>query len=64
MSQCCKYINKHGTTFIWCKELNSRPYRSSYLTVFTDKIDGYQSYYNYCPYCGQKLLVTDKRKQD
>lgn len=59
---CYKYINPHGTVFIWCEELNGVARRSNYLRVFQDGIDGYASNYNYCPYCGKKLEVKLKEK--
>jgi hypothetical protein len=52
---CWKYKNNHGTVYIYCDILNGKRHSSSYLTVFNDLIDGYESNYNYCPYCGKKL---------
>ena len=56
---CWKYKNPHGTVFIYCDILNGKKHLSSYLTVFNDLIDGYESNYNYCPYCGKRLESKD-----
>ncbi|MFR1944925.1 MAG: hypothetical protein ACLS20_06465 [Faecalimonas umbilicata] len=56
---CYKYKNKHGMVFIWCKTLNGKEHKCSYLDVFKDGIEGYYSNYNYCPYCGKKLEMKE-----
>lgn len=57
---CWKYINKHGTVFIWCDIANNRVGGASYLRSFRDMIDDYYNHYNYCPYCGKELEVKTK----
>ena len=54
---CWKYKNKHGMVFIYCDILNTKEYGPNYLTTFEDKVEGYYSNYNYCPYCGKKLEI-------
>lgn len=54
---CYKYINPHGTVFVWCEIANSKVGGASYLRCFRNGIDDYESNYQYCPYCGKKLEV-------
>ena len=60
MQECYKYINPHDHVFIWCREHNTKPGSGDYLVSFQNYTEGYQSNYNYCPYCGKKLKVVRK----
>lgn len=57
---CWKYKNNHGTVFVYCDISNGKMHLSSYLKVFADLIDDYESNYNYCPYCGKKLEIKER----
>ena len=57
---CWKYINPHGTVFIYCEIANEKEQRCNYLRCFTDGIDDYESHYNYCPYCGSELRERER----
>lgn len=58
--QCWKYKNKHGYVFMWCKEFNGKENHASYLEGFEDEGDNCYYRYNYCPYCGSKLVEKNK----
>ena len=62
MDTCYKYINPHNCVFIWCCEYNTKPWSSHHLISFQNYTEGYDSNYNYCPYCGKKLKVVMKMK--
>lgn len=49
---CWKYKNPHGTVFVQCDVLNSKPFSPHFLPIGED-VDYH--YLNYCPYCGKRL---------
>lgn len=59
---CWKYKNPHETVFIWCEIANGKEHKSNYLKCFIDGIEDYDSNYNYCPYCGNKLEIKEQLK--
>lgn len=63
MERCYRYTDPHNTTFIWCRKKCVETHSRWYLLVLDD-LDAYPDDFNYCPYCGSKLLNKNEINGD